>query len=227
MPLPKDPLKQQQWRDNQADAQRGRSRNVGIHNPFYGKHHTEETRRLIGLKSKGRKRPLRGASINSIIPKGLLENLYIEQKLSRSQIRKQTGYSDWAITKALELYGIQRRNRHDMMIIVMQSRPIVGKISSGGYVQILKHDHPKANYSGYVWEHLLVWEQGSGRSLPDGWVIHHINGKKDDNRFENLLALPRRSHHGMLLLQAARKRVRELEATIASYKNQLPLMEAK
>lgn len=36
-----------------------------------------------------------------------------------------------------------------------------------------------------VAEHRLVWETHNG-PIPDGLVIHHINGDKRDNRIENL-----------------------------------------
>ena len=35
------------------------------------------------------------------------------------------------------------------------------------------------------YEHRLVWIEANG-PIPDGYVIHHINGKKKDNRLENL-----------------------------------------
>lgn len=52
-------------------------------------------------------------------------------------------------------------------------------------------------YKGHPYraEHILVWEETHNKSLPKGWVVHHLNGIKDDNRPENLLALPRGEHH--------------------------------
>ena len=52
-------------------------------------------------------------------------------------------------------------------------------------------------YKGHPYraEHIIVWEKTNGKPLPKGWVVHHLNGVKDDNRPENLLALPRGEHH--------------------------------
>ena len=35
------------------------------------------------------------------------------------------------------------------------------------------------------YEHRLIWIEAHG-PIPDGYVIHHINGKKTDNRLDNL-----------------------------------------
>jgi hypothetical protein len=47
----------------------------------------------------------------------------------------------------------------------------------------------------YRAEHHIVWEEAHGQSLPGGWVVHHLNGIKDDNRPENLAAMSRHEHH--------------------------------
>ena len=80
-----------------------------------------------------------------------------------------------------------------------------------GYVLLFKPDHPRSDHHGYVREHILVWENTHGRPLPEDWIVHHINGKRDDNRPVNLMAMPKKSHHGHLALQAAQKRIRQLE----------------
>ena len=60
---------------------------------------------------------------------------------------------------------------------------------------------------------------------PTGWIIRHINGRKNDNKPQNLMAMPRKSHHYALLLQATRKRIRELETELNGYKSQRILGE--
>ena len=83
----------------------------------------------------------------------------------------------------------------------------------GGYIKVLKPEHPRADKrDGYVAEHILVWEEAHGKLLPDGWVVHHLNGIKDDNRPSNLVALPNMKHN--LVLQAKTKRIQELEAKL-------------
>ena len=67
--------------------------------------------------------------------------------------------------------------------------------STQGYIFILKPEHPRANCRGYVAEHTLVAENGLGRFLLRKEEVHHINGDKTDNRFENFIVFPNRSEH--------------------------------
>jgi len=91
-----------------------------------------------------------------------------------------------------------------------------GRYTSGsGYLYILRSDHHRANKLGYVAEHIFVWEKAHNQPLPDGWVVHHLNGKKQDNRPENLLGMAKRGHSSTLLLKEVQKKVRKLEAKLA------------
>lgn len=47
-------------------------------------------------------------------------------------------------------------------------------------------EYPGRKYRGrYVYEHHLVWWKHTGMVVPEGFVIHHKNDRKRDNRFEN------------------------------------------
>jgi len=61
------------------------------------------------------------------------------------------------------------------------------KISHQGYVSI---------WDGDQWqlEHRMIFEKYLDRKLEKGEIIHHRNGKKQDNRIENLQLLTTRTH---------------------------------
>jgi hypothetical protein len=87
-----------------------------------------------------------------------------------------------------------------------------GRTKNRGYVYVRVHppghkDHP------YRAEHRVVWEQTHGKPIPKGWVVHHLNGVKDDNRPENLAAMPRHEHHShpREALKPYETRIRSLE----------------
>lgn len=66
--------------------------------------------------------------------------------------------------------------------------------TGAGYVYLYAPDHPDATKSGYVMEHRIVMERELGRRLLRTEHVHHRNGRKADNRVENLVVLSRSEH---------------------------------
>lgn len=67
-------------------------------------------------------------------------------------------------------------------------------VTRKGYVMLHEPEHHRADKRGYVMEHILVWEKANGRELPKGWVVHHIDGVKNNNSPENLQAMTASEH---------------------------------
>lgn len=63
-----------------------------------------------------------------------------------------------------------------------------------GYIVCYIPDHPYASEKGLVMEHRVVMEKELGCYLPKSFDVHHLNGKKDDNRVENLCVMTHKAH---------------------------------
>lgn len=75
------------------------------------------------------------------------------------------------------------------------------KIYHKGYVYIWDGDKK-------VLEHVMVAEKALGRKLKKDEVVHHINGRKDDNRNSNLLVCTK-TYHSWLHQEMSRRYMEE------------------
>lgn len=127
-----------------------------------------------------------------------------------------------------EYIGYPKRFIHGHNVRVMAPEQTSGwkggtTIDREGYLAVLRPDYPGATKNGYILVHRMVYEESRGVRLPKDVLVHHINGVKDDNRPENLVAFTRVEHrraHTIAnevislflddrLLEAARAYVRE------------------
>ena len=177
----------------------------------------------------------KGKRLRPDITKEMLEELYCNQSLSLRMVRDIVKVSEGTLRRYLQSFGIHVRNRSEGTKLGFQKGRIKvwsglkGKKSFGwkggrcktalGYVLVYAPEHPRARSAGgtrpYVLEHILVWEQANGRQLPENHIIHHLNGIKDDNRPNNLVAISRSAHRTNTRLALKEKRIRELEAQLA------------
>lgn len=68
-------------------------------------------------------------------------------------------------------------------------------ISADGYVKVrVGVEHPLADPNGYTYEHLLVWVAAGNARPEPGYLLHHKNEVKSDNRLSNLELKDRYAH---------------------------------
>lgn len=64
-----------------------------------------------------------------------------------------------------------------------------------GYTKVrVGKAHPCADCNGWAYLHHVVWH-ASGGVIASGFILHHINGNKSDNRIENLITITRAEHN--------------------------------
>jgi len=156
-----------------------------------------------------------------------VDSLYWQKELSLSDIAQLLDCDMGTVRNTLIHHGHGIRPRGEATRIALKKKPHPirkGDKSShwkggrnkrhGGYIEIYKPEHPRATVRGYVLEHILVWEEAHHQLLPSGWIVHHLNGIKDDNRPKNLLSMPKQGHSPNLTMKEVQKRLREVEAEL-------------
>lgn len=141
----------------------------------------------------------------------LAKKLY-ESGISLGMICRKLHSHPTTLTKYLRQLGVSLRSHSEAMKNAINRKFPMGHKrtdSQGGYVWI-KCQH------GYTLEHTAVWENYHKQKVPHGWHIHHLNGIKNDNRPENLKALPHREHSRITATNTAkiRSRIKQLEDEI-------------
>jgi len=199
---------------------------------------TKETDGRIRKRSDALRRRLQDPSVRKDrrlwlkLQKDELHQLYWEEKLSTRQIAELKDVSVSTVQLAMKKYGIKTRNlsealKNAYITGVKSRRQQTGSKNPNwrggrfkddkGYIRVYC-----PNFNGrkgrYVAEHIIVWERAYGTRLPKGYVIHHLNGTKDDNRLENLVALPVKQHNPRAVIKAFQRRIRELEEELRKLK---------
>lgn len=92
-------------------------------------------------------------------------------------------------------------------------------IREDGYVLIRMSNHPRANPKGYVLEHIIICEKKYRKEITKNFIVHHLNGIRNDNRPENLIVVPKGEHSNQLQFKFYRQRILELEKNIQEFPN--------
>jgi hypothetical protein len=155
--------------------------------------------------------------------------------LTAKEIGKELGITYQCVYDRLEEAGVRARSKAEQVKIMMEKDRYPSKkgdkswnwkggIQKGpnGYIKEARYINGKLQY---IPQHRIVWEQHNG-PIPEGHIIHHLNGIKHDNRIENLCMLSRKNHSPRTIVEPYQNRIRELEEElgyqIEEFQNSMP-----
>ena len=117
--------------------------------------------------------------------KAELERLYVDDGLSSVEVARRLGTSRTTVLRLLHQSGVALRHKGWLGGTYL---------SSDGYVNVMRPDHPMANVKGYVKRSILNWEAANDSAWPADKEPHHENLNKLDDRADNVKPLTHSEH---------------------------------
>jgi hypothetical protein len=109
-----------------------------------------------------------------------------KQGVSLTKIAKAIGTNPTHVKNYLKKHGIVRQTNYGSPGAKNPAWKGGRFADKQGYILVYDPTHPNARKTGYVPEHRLKMAKKLGRPLLKKEVVHHKNGKVDDNRLQNL-----------------------------------------
>lgn len=170
----------------------------------------------IRSQKESQRKPISSKKISEMYQSGM----------SAVEISKELKITYQCVYDRLAEAGVKTRSRKEQIAAMVKkgtynSRKGKDHKNWNGGFTIDSYGYKLINVNGkYVREHRYVWELKHGK-LPVGWVVHHLNGKKKDNRIENLAGMPRKDHSPKKIVEPFIKRILDLEREIKILKKRV------